>query len=57
MRKNKVVDLRTTRGKNIYEKLATFYTSMYYGIENAKSILYAEGYSHVITWSGEKIKL
>jgi len=46
--RNKVLDLRTERGKKIIAEIIRFYPSVAYGIRDSKQIMFAEGYTHVI---------
>lgn len=53
MKKHKILDLRTARGKKIYEEIASFYPCLYYGWKNNKEYLFAEGYNVIIDYDGK----
>lgn len=53
MKRHKVLDLRTEKGKRIYDKLASQYNSLNYEID--KEIMFSEGYTYVINESGKII--
>lgn len=47
----KGIDLRTERGKKIYNKIASFYNSLLYGWKGHEEDLYAEGYDYLIDFN------
>lgn len=53
MKKHKLIDLRTERGKKIYNELSLFYPSLNYGWQAGKEYLMAEGYNVIITSNGK----
>lgn len=50
--KKKGIDLRTERGRRIYNEIAAFYPSLDYGWKAGKEYLFAEGYHYIIDLSG-----
>lgn len=50
--KKKGIDLRTERGRRIYNEIAAWYPSLDYGWRAGKEYLVAEGYCYIIDSDG-----
>lgn len=53
MKKHKVIDLRTERGRRIYMTIASYYPSLIYGWKCGAEYIRAEGYDVVIDRNGK----